>query len=148
MICLIDGGFTIRSALNILINQVKNPKIKNECVCISCSSLHNNVKIIKIMIMIMIMILIMSTIMIMIKTMSMKMSIILIMSMSMTMSMTMTIIKTMLIVKIKIKIKIKLDLYIYLVKNIKGVNLTARKILITKFLLMTMEVYNHVLYYC
>ena len=37
MIYLIDRGFRIKSALNILVNQCKYPGIHNECFCLSCS---------------------------------------------------------------------------------------------------------------
>ena len=37
MIYLIDRGFRIKSALNILVNQCKYPGIYNECFCLSCS---------------------------------------------------------------------------------------------------------------
>ena len=37
MIYLIDRGFRIKSALNILVNQCKYPRIYNECSCSSCS---------------------------------------------------------------------------------------------------------------
>ena len=37
MIYLIDRGFRIKSALNILVNQCKYPRIYNECFCLSCS---------------------------------------------------------------------------------------------------------------
>ena len=37
MIYLIDRGFRIKSALNILVNQCKYPEIYNECFCLSCS---------------------------------------------------------------------------------------------------------------
>ena len=37
MIYLIDRGFRIKSALNILVNQCKYPGIYNECSCLSCS---------------------------------------------------------------------------------------------------------------
>ena len=37
MIYLIDRGFRIESALNILVNQVKCPEIYNECFCLGCS---------------------------------------------------------------------------------------------------------------
>ena len=36
MIYLIDRGFRIKSALNILVNQVKCPEIYNECFCLGC----------------------------------------------------------------------------------------------------------------
>ena len=35
MIYLIDRGFRIKSALNILVNQCKYPGIYNECFCLS-----------------------------------------------------------------------------------------------------------------
>ena len=41
MIYLIDGGFRINSALNILINQVKYPAMYNECWCLSCKDKVN-----------------------------------------------------------------------------------------------------------
>ena len=41
MIYLIDRGFRIKSALNILVNQVKCPEIYNECFCLGC---HVNVE--------------------------------------------------------------------------------------------------------
>ena len=37
MIYLIDRGFRIKSALNILVNQVKCPEIYNECFCLGCN---------------------------------------------------------------------------------------------------------------
>ena len=37
MIYLIDRGFRIKSALNILVNQCKYPGIYNECFCLNCS---------------------------------------------------------------------------------------------------------------
>ena len=37
MIYLIDRGFRIKCALNILVNQVKCPEIFNECFCLGCS---------------------------------------------------------------------------------------------------------------
>ena len=37
MIYLIDRGFRIESALNILVNQFKYPGIHNECFCLNCS---------------------------------------------------------------------------------------------------------------
>ena len=37
MIYLIDRGFRIKSALNILVNQCKYPGIYNECFCIGCN---------------------------------------------------------------------------------------------------------------
>ena len=37
MIYLIDRGFRIKSALNILVNQCKYPGRYNECFCLSCS---------------------------------------------------------------------------------------------------------------
>ena len=37
MIYLIDRGFRIKSALNILVNQCKYPGIYNECFCLSCN---------------------------------------------------------------------------------------------------------------
>ena len=37
MIYLIDRGFRIKSALNILVNQVKCPEIYNECFCFGCN---------------------------------------------------------------------------------------------------------------
>ena len=37
MIYLIDRGFRIKSALNILVNQCKYPGIYNECSCLSCN---------------------------------------------------------------------------------------------------------------
>ena len=37
VIYLIDRGFRIKSALNILVNQCKYPGIYNECFCLSCS---------------------------------------------------------------------------------------------------------------
>ena len=37
MIYLIDRGFRIKSALNILVNQVKCPEIYNECICLRCN---------------------------------------------------------------------------------------------------------------
>ena len=37
MIYLIDRGFRIKSALNILVNQVKCPEIYNECFCSGCN---------------------------------------------------------------------------------------------------------------
>ena len=37
MIYLIDRGFRIKSALNILVNQVKYPEIYNECICLGCN---------------------------------------------------------------------------------------------------------------
>ena len=37
MIYLIDRGFRIKSALNILVNQCKYPGIYNACFCLSCS---------------------------------------------------------------------------------------------------------------
>ena len=37
MIYLIDRGFRIKSALNILVNQCKYPGIYNECFCLGCS---------------------------------------------------------------------------------------------------------------
>ena len=40
MIYLIDRGFRLKSALNILVNQVKCPEIYNECFCLGC---HVNV---------------------------------------------------------------------------------------------------------
>ena len=40
MIYLIDRGFRIKSALNILVNQVNCPEIYNECFCLGC---HVNV---------------------------------------------------------------------------------------------------------
>ena len=36
MIYLIDRGFRIKSALNILVNQCKHPGIYNECFCLGC----------------------------------------------------------------------------------------------------------------
>ena len=37
MIYLIDRGFRIKSALNILVNQCKYPGVYNECSCLSCN---------------------------------------------------------------------------------------------------------------
>ena len=37
MIYLIDRGFRINNALNILVNQCKYPGIYNECFCLGCS---------------------------------------------------------------------------------------------------------------
>ena len=37
MIYLIDRGFRIKSALNILFNQIKCPEIYNECFCLGCN---------------------------------------------------------------------------------------------------------------
>ena len=37
MIYLIDRGFRIKNALNILVNQCKYPGIYNECFCLGCS---------------------------------------------------------------------------------------------------------------
>ena len=37
MIYLIDRGFRIKNALNILVNQCKYPGIYNECFCLSCN---------------------------------------------------------------------------------------------------------------
>ena len=37
MIYLIDRGFRIKTALNILVNQCKYPLIYNECFCLNCS---------------------------------------------------------------------------------------------------------------
>ena len=37
MIYLIDRGFRIKSALNILVNQCKYPAINNECFCLGCN---------------------------------------------------------------------------------------------------------------
>ena len=37
MIYLIDRGFRINNALNILVNQCKNPGINNECFCLDCN---------------------------------------------------------------------------------------------------------------
>ena len=37
MIYLIDRGFRIKSALNILVYQVKCPEIYNECFCLGCN---------------------------------------------------------------------------------------------------------------
>ena len=37
MIYLIDRGFRINNALNILVNQCKYPGICNECFCLNCS---------------------------------------------------------------------------------------------------------------
>ena len=37
MIYLIDRGFRIKSALNILVNQGKYPEIYNECFCLGCN---------------------------------------------------------------------------------------------------------------
>ena len=37
VIYLIDRGFRIKSALNILVNQVKCPERYNECFCLSCN---------------------------------------------------------------------------------------------------------------
>ena len=37
MIYLIDRGFRIKSALNILVNQVKCPEIYKECFCLGCN---------------------------------------------------------------------------------------------------------------
>ena len=37
MIYLIDRGFRIKSALNILVNQCKYPGLYNECSCLSCN---------------------------------------------------------------------------------------------------------------
>ena len=37
MIYLIDRGFRIKSALNILVNQCKYPEIYNEFSCLKCS---------------------------------------------------------------------------------------------------------------
>ena len=37
MIYLIDRGFGINNALNILVNQCKYPIICNDCFCLSCS---------------------------------------------------------------------------------------------------------------
>ena len=39
MMYLIDRGFRIKSALNILINQVKISGMYNECFCLSCKVL-------------------------------------------------------------------------------------------------------------
>ena len=36
MIYLIDRGFRIKSALNILVNQVKCPEVYNECFYLGC----------------------------------------------------------------------------------------------------------------
>ena len=36
MIYLIDRGFRNKSALNILVNQIKCPEINNECFCLGC----------------------------------------------------------------------------------------------------------------
>ena len=43
MIYLIDRGFIIKSALNILVNQCKYPGIYNECFCLSCSKDNDEV---------------------------------------------------------------------------------------------------------
>ena len=37
MIYLIDRGFRIKSALNILVNQCKHQGIYNECFCLGCN---------------------------------------------------------------------------------------------------------------
>ena len=37
MICLIDRGFRIKSALNILVDQCKYPGMYNECFCLGCN---------------------------------------------------------------------------------------------------------------
>ena len=42
MIYLIDRRFRIKSALNILVNQVKCPEIYNECFCLGCHVKVNN----------------------------------------------------------------------------------------------------------
>ena len=42
MIYLIDRGFRIKSALNILVNQVKFPGIYNECFCLVCNVNDND----------------------------------------------------------------------------------------------------------
>ena len=44
MIYLIDRGFRIQSALNILVNQSKCPEINNECFCLCCNvNVNDNV---------------------------------------------------------------------------------------------------------
>ena len=47
MIYLIDRGFRIKSALNILVNQCKYPGIYNECFCLNCSrgDVNDNVNV-------------------------------------------------------------------------------------------------------
>ena len=47
MIYLIDRGFRIKSAFNILVNQCKYPGIYNECFCLNCSrgDVNDNVKV-------------------------------------------------------------------------------------------------------
>ena len=42
MIYLIDRGFRIKSALNILVNQCKYPGIYNECFCSGCNVNDND----------------------------------------------------------------------------------------------------------
>ena len=42
MIDLIDRRFRIKSAVNILVNQVKCPEIYNECFCLGCNINDNN----------------------------------------------------------------------------------------------------------
>ena len=47
MIDVIDRGFRIKSALNILVNQCKYPGMYNECFCLNCSrgDVNNNVNV-------------------------------------------------------------------------------------------------------
>ena len=46
MIYLIDRGFRIKTALNILVNQVKCPGMYNECLCLGCENRSNdNIKV-------------------------------------------------------------------------------------------------------
>ena len=47
MIYLIDRGFRIKSALNVLVNQCKYPGIYNECFCLNCSrgDVNDNVNV-------------------------------------------------------------------------------------------------------
>ena len=43
MIYLIDRGFRINNALNVLVNQCKYPGIYNECFCLGCSKDNDHV---------------------------------------------------------------------------------------------------------
>ena len=44
MIYLIDNGFRIKSALNILVNQVESPEGFKKCQCLCCKAKSNSNK--------------------------------------------------------------------------------------------------------
>ena len=130
MIYLIDRGFRIKNALNILVNQCKCPGIYNECFClgfnvIDLRSSFNNVhdiliSILKIMPMIMAMTMTITT------TITMTMTITLIISMNMIMSMIML----MKIIMIKIMIMIMMRLSIGEVVMIRKIVLIYEVVMI------------------